>query len=95
MRKAIVTAALTMALAAVPAAIATPAFAGPVTTMATTVESRVAGVVVPEGWERAGEFSSELSCAIAGAAGQVAGKWRDWDCYYSDYVHKYILWVLR
>lgn len=50
--------------------------------------------VVPLAWERAGSYSSEWTCLVAGAFGQVRGHWSGWDCFYSDYSGMWELYVL-
>jgi hypothetical protein len=91
MRRAIITAALATALMAAPATIATPAFAAPAPTTAAIADSQFSAT---RAWEFAAEFDSDVACHVTGAAGVVAGKWRDWNCYYSEYSGKFNLWIL-
>ncbi|WP_117210398.1 hypothetical protein [Allorhizocola rhizosphaerae] len=106
MRKAIVTALVSLALVIAPAWFAAPANASTTTAaIATTAAATTATVAVtagrpaglpvePQAWQRAGEYSSEWMCLVAGAFGQVRGYWKDWNCYFSDYSGTWVLYVL-
>jgi hypothetical protein len=44
-------------------------------------------------WYYAGTFDSEANCNIHGAIGQWFGEWAEYQCFYSEDMDGWVLWV--